>query len=68
MTQLELFHLRHIDASQLRTERDRVLRLIRKLIPSDSVMEVGSTAIEGIVGKQDLDFVVRVPSHRFDEI
>jgi GrpB-like predicted nucleotidyltransferase (UPF0157 family) len=29
-------------------------------------MEVGSTALAGVVGKQDLDFVVRVPSSRFE--
>ena len=67
MTQIETFRIRRVDASQLQAERERVACLIREAIPSASVMEVGSTAIEGLVGKQDLDFAVRVPSQRFDE-
>ena len=63
----ETFRVRQFDENLLRQEVDRVLGLIRKVVPSASVMEVGSTAIEGVVGKQDLDFVVRVPSNRFDQ-
>jgi GrpB-like predicted nucleotidyltransferase (UPF0157 family) len=67
VTQLEKFRIRDLDADTLRSERDRTLALIRTVIPSASVMEVGSTALDGIVGKQDIDFVVRVPSHYFEE-
>lgn len=63
---VELFHIRDLDSST-QGERDRALSRIRQVIPFASVMEVGSTAVEGVLGKQDLDFVARVPRERFGE-
>ena len=37
------------------------------MLPFATVMEVGSTAVEGLLGKQDLDLLVRVPQDRFTE-
>ena len=31
------------------------------------MIEVGSTAVEGVIGKEDLDFLVRVPPDRFGD-
>jgi GrpB-like predicted nucleotidyltransferase (UPF0157 family) len=68
LSHVETFYIRDdLDASTLRSESQRVLRLIQGLIPSASVMEVGSTAMEGIIGKQDLDFVVRVGVPQFEK-
>ena len=63
----DTFRIRQIDGSELERERERVLYLIHQAIPLACVAEVGSTAIEGLIGKQDLDFVVRVPSNSFEE-
>jgi GrpB-like predicted nucleotidyltransferase (UPF0157 family) len=67
VTEVEKFHIRDLDLNLLHRERERALSLIRRVVPFASVMEVGSTAIEGVVGKQDLDFVVRVTSNCFGE-
>jgi len=39
--------------------------MVRTAVPLASVLEVGSTAVEGVVGKQDIDIVVRVPAESF---
>lgn len=41
------------------------MQLLAKIVPTESVFEVGSTAVAGIIGKQDLDFLVRVPPEKF---
>jgi GrpB-like predicted nucleotidyltransferase (UPF0157 family) len=51
----------------MKCERQRILRLLRETVSFASTMEVGSTAATGVVGKQDLDFALRVPSSRFYE-
>lgn len=49
----------------LAAERDRILAAVRSVVPHAEVLEVGSTAIEGVIGKQDLDLLVRVPLEEF---
>jgi GrpB-like predicted nucleotidyltransferase (UPF0157 family) len=61
----DVFRIREIDRRQLDNERARLLRLVSGAVPFGIVREVGSTALEDLVGKQDLDFVVRVPADRF---
>jgi GrpB-like predicted nucleotidyltransferase (UPF0157 family) len=43
-----------------------VLAAIGELCPDADVREVGSTAIEGLPGKGDLDVLVRAPRSSFD--
>jgi GrpB-like predicted nucleotidyltransferase (UPF0157 family) len=50
---------------RLASERDRVLGLLRSAVPEAEVFEVGSTAVEGVIGKGDLDFLVRVAADAF---
>jgi GrpB-like predicted nucleotidyltransferase (UPF0157 family) len=64
---VDIFQICDLDRGTLQAERDRILLDIRAAIPFASIMEVGSTAVDGVVGKQDLDFVVRVPLLRFEE-
>jgi GrpB-like predicted nucleotidyltransferase (UPF0157 family) len=45
---------------RLASERERALALLRGAVPEAEVFEVGSTAVEGVIGKGDLDFLVRV--------
>ena len=61
-----LFHLRDIDTDLLQRERARALALVQHALPTASIAEVGSTAVPGVLGKQDLDFVAKVPAPRFD--
>jgi GrpB-like predicted nucleotidyltransferase (UPF0157 family) len=63
----ECFRIIQIDAGLLAAERDRVLALLKTLLPSAAVAEVGSTAVPGVVGKQDIDVAVRVPEANFSE-
>ena len=62
---MEVFRIQHIELSVLNAERIRVLALIGECIASERVHEVGSTAIPGVIGKQDLDFLVLVPPSEF---
>lgn len=64
----ETFHITDIDSESLCAERERVLMLLRACVPPECVHEVGSTAVPGVVGKQDLDFLVRVSMQDFDGI
>jgi GrpB-like predicted nucleotidyltransferase (UPF0157 family) len=55
--------------ANLDSERDRIEATIRAVIPTGATVdEVGSTAVPGLVGKQDLDFLVTAPSARFAEV
>ena len=50
----------------LDSERTRVLNLLKTILPREAeVWEVGSTAIAGAIGKQDVDLLVRVPRAAF---
>lgn len=49
----------------LAEERDRILAAVRSVAPQAEVLEVGSTAIAGVIGKQDLDLLVRVVPAEF---
>lgn len=39
--------------------------MLASIIPADQFHEVGSTAVAGVIGKQDLDFLVLVPKADF---
>lgn len=62
---VEVFRINDIDPSALDAERRRVLALLTAIVPPERVHEVGSTAVPGIVGKQDLDFLVLVQAQDF---
>lgn len=59
------FHLAEPDPAALRAEAARVLAWIRAVVPAADVREVGSTAVPGVIGKGDLDVLVRVPEPDF---
>lgn len=61
----EVFRISNIDPAVVEAERARALNLIASAIPRSSIHEVGSTAVAGLVGKQDLDFLVLVPKAEF---
>jgi GrpB-like predicted nucleotidyltransferase (UPF0157 family) len=65
MTAGPLFRIRHHDPLALKRERTRLHNLVRTATPRGSVLEVGSTAVEGVVGKEDIDFAVSVPRDYF---
>jgi len=62
----ERFELQEPDPGLLASERDRVIGLIRAQLPGVDVHEVGSTCVPGVIGKGDIDLLVRVPPHQFE--
>lgn len=40
---------------------------MRAAVPDAEVTEIGSTAVPGVIGKQDIDLLLRVPAVRFAE-
>lgn len=60
------FNLRNPSPLQ-RDDVDGAIARVRKAVPWAEVLEVGSTAVHGLLGKQDIDLLVRVPAGRFDE-
>jgi len=64
----ERFVLRAIDPGELACARDAALMPLRAALPAwAEVLEVGSTAVEGVIGKGDIDLLVLAPAERFDE-
>jgi len=64
----ETFHLRAPDP-RLGAERTRTLALVRAAVGAEAeVLEVGSTAVTGVIGKGDIDWLVRAPAGRFAEV
>ena len=61
----EYFTINDINEVELDAERQRTLAKLGEIVPQDSFFEVGSTAVPGVIGKQDLDFLVRVSKARF---
>lgn len=64
----EIFRLSHRAPADLAAERDRAIELLAAHVPMECIREVGSTAVEGVVGKQDLDLLVLVPPGVFTAI
>ncbi len=62
-----LFTLNPGDSQTMRDERDRVDSLLRQLLPCAHISEVGSSAVDGVLGKQDIDFAVLVAEELFVE-
>ncbi len=62
----EVFRINTVDPSLLDKERVRAIDLISEVVPTQYIYEVGSTAVDGLIGKEDLDFLVRVPAAEFD--
>ena len=60
-----MFAIVDIEPSLLRRERERTRSLLAPVVPPELLHEVGSTAMPGVIGKQDLDFLVRVPRAAF---
>jgi GrpB-like predicted nucleotidyltransferase (UPF0157 family) len=60
-----VFRIVRHDPRRLALERARLFAAVREATVVGSLLEVGSTAVEGIVGKEDLDFALVVPRHQF---
>ncbi len=62
---IEIFEIKNLSPDLLQRETARAMALIRGIIPAGEAHEVGSTAIPGMIGKQDIDILVRVPAAAF---
>jgi len=56
----ELFRIVEVDPLLLHSERQRFMDLLCGLVPRSCVSEGGSTAVQGLIGKQGVDFAVCV--------
>jgi GrpB-like predicted nucleotidyltransferase (UPF0157 family) len=65
MASESVFQITRHDPRRLAQERARLFRAVRKATAVGSLLEVGSTAVEGVVGKEDIDFALVVPRHQF---
>jgi len=63
----EYFVLGDTDPAELESERQRTNNLLGQLLDKNVFLEVGSTAVAGLIGKQDLDFLVRVTRNEFSK-
>ncbi len=61
----EVFRIIEIEQELLEKERAKAISLISIAVPAKYIFEVGSTAVDGLIGKEDLDFLVRVPATEF---
>ena len=61
----EVFRINEPDAELMATSRDEVLTNLHAHLPDARIEEVGSTAVEGVLGKGDLDFLVLVSEADF---
>ena len=64
----DLFLISQADVAMIDTERRRVIELLSELLNSAYISEVGSTAVDGVIGKQDLDYLIRVPGEEFSQV
>ena len=62
------FYISKICSDILNSERKRITQRLLEIVPENHLFEVGSTAIEGVIGKQDIDFLIRVRPNDFVSI
>lgn len=62
----DVFRIKSPHLRMMRRERVRVVRFLREWLPYADVREVGSTAVPGVIGKEDLDFAIKVSADKFD--
>jgi GrpB-like predicted nucleotidyltransferase (UPF0157 family) len=65
---MDRFVIQDLPEALLAYERDRVVGLLRATVPGVDVSEVGSTAVDGAIGKGDLDFLVRPSGSEFVQV
>ncbi len=64
---IDTFRINAPNQRIMRLERVRVVRLLRALLPYALINEVGSTAVSGVIGKQDMDFSIKVHVDHFEQ-
>jgi hypothetical protein len=64
----QIFLIADIDPRLLAAERDRVLAVLKEVAPEAEIFEVGSTAVAGVIGKGDIDILVRADAARFGAV
>jgi GrpB-like predicted nucleotidyltransferase (UPF0157 family) len=66
MTDGEMFTLASMDTQALTAEAARVIAAVSSMVPECQVLEVGSTAVPGAIGKGDIDILVRAAAGDFE--
>ncbi|MBB4236229.1 GrpB-like predicted nucleotidyltransferase (UPF0157 family) [Rhizobium esperanzae] len=60
-----VFRIVSHDCDEFRRERERLFIEVRNVTPVGLLLEVGSTAVPGLIGKEDIDFALIVPADQF---
>lgn len=65
---LDVFRIQQPDPTLFAHERRRLFELVMTAAPFAEVLEVGSTAVPGVVGKGDLDLLARCDAADFPRL
>lgn len=68
MSKEDIFKIKTIDPSIMKAERTRILSVLEALSLPAKIIEVGSSAIDGVIGKEDIDFLVRTVPDQFKKV
>lgn len=64
----ELFKLKAVDMTLFEDEKSKNRTLIEEILPDLAVIEVGSTAVPSLIGKNDVDFLVLTEEGTFSHV
>lgn len=68
MSKEDIFKIKTIDPLIMKAERTRILSVLETLSLPAEIIEVGSSAIDGVIGKEDVDFLVRTVPDQFKKV
>lgn len=64
---MDRFYIQKSNTELFKQERKRVFQMLREQVSDVEIQEVGSTAIPGVIGKEDLDILVRPELECFEQ-
>jgi GrpB-like predicted nucleotidyltransferase (UPF0157 family) len=64
---MSVFLIQDVNNAEFSQTRDELIQLLQSLLPNAKILEIGSSAVAGCIGKGDLDILVKVHSSEFNE-
>ena len=64
----EVFEITYPDPDIISTEKSIFIQRLKQIAPDFSPIEVGSTAISGLIGKNDIDYLIYAPPKKFEKL
>lgn len=68
MSKEDIFKIKTSDPSIMKAEGTRIFSVLETLSLSAETIEVGSSAIDEVIGKEDIDFLVRTVPDQFKKV